>query len=197
MVWLTVILGLMSSGLLPRVCAFGVPGQCKTHGHSGFENDFEDLETDLPAAYVANDVTAAFCLPEVFVDAAMIASDNWVLMLGAALSAFEDAAMLCLQESECNDDSGGSYLMKNEGFWGRFLELSGVLLIMANSGSSLFVSPCGLMASMYGAIFGLLAEMGGCGCCCIGVIAELNGCCSCAPGPGQAADLLCSGQYCD
>ena len=27
----------------------------------------------------------------------------------------------------------GSYLMKNEGFWGRFLELSGVLLIMANS----------------------------------------------------------------
>ena len=53
------------------------------------------------------------------------------------------------------------------------------------------------MASMYGAIFGLLAEMGGCGSCCIGVIAELNGCCSSAPGPGQAADLLCSGQYCD
>ena len=28
-------------------------------------------------------------------------------------------------------------------------------------------------------------------------IAELNGCCSCAPGPGQAADLICSGQFCD
>ena len=35
MMWLSVIPGLMSSGLLPRVCAFGVPGQCKTHGHSG------------------------------------------------------------------------------------------------------------------------------------------------------------------
>ena len=94
-------------------------------------------------------------------------------------------------------DSGGSNLVKNEWFLGRFLELSGVLLKMANSGPSLFVSPCGLMASMYGSIFGLLAEMGGCGSCCIGVIAELNGCCSCAPGPGQAADLPCSGQYCD
>ena len=77
MVWLSVILGLMSSGLLPRVCAFGVPGPCKTHGHSGFEND-------LDAAFVANDVPAAFCAPEVFVDAAMIAYDYWGLMLGAA-----------------------------------------------------------------------------------------------------------------
>ena len=85
--------------------------------------------------------------------------------------------------------------MKNEGFGGRFLELSGVLLdIMANSGSSLF-SLCGLMASMNGAIFGLLAEIGGCGSCCIGAIAELNGCLSYAPGLGQAADLLCSGQF--
>ena len=65
------------SGLLSRVCAFGMPGQCKTHGHSGFENDFEDLESDLLAASVANDVPAAFCAPEVFVDAAMIAYDNW------------------------------------------------------------------------------------------------------------------------
>ena len=184
----------MSPGLLPRVCAFGVPGQCKTHGHSGIENDLEDLVTDLPAAYVANDVPAAFSAPEVFVDAAMIASDNWVLMLGAALSAFDDAAMLCFQESEWNDDSGASYLMNKEGFWVRFLELSGVLLIVANSGSSLFVS-CGLMASMYGVIIGLLAEMGGRCSCYIGVIAELNGCCSCAPGQGQAANLLCSGQY--
>ena len=47
----------------------------------------------------------------------MIVSDSWVLMLGAALSAFEDAAMLCFQESEWNDDSDDSYLMKNEGFW--------------------------------------------------------------------------------
>ena len=76
------------------------------------------------------------------------------------------------------------------------LELSGVLLIVANSGSSLFVS-CGLMASMYGVILGLLAEMGGRCSCYIGVIAELNGCCSCAPGPGQAADLPRSGQCCD
>ena len=78
-----------------------------------------------------------------------------VLMLGAALSAFEDAAMLCcFQESEWNDDSGASYFMKNEGFRGRFLELSRVLLVVANSGSSLFVS-CGLMASMHGVILGL------------------------------------------
>ena len=110
------ILGLMSSGLLPRVCAFGVPGQGKTHGYSGFENDVEDLVTDPPAAFVANDVPAAFCVPEVFVDAAMVASDSWVSMLGAALSAFEDAAMLCFQESVWNDDSGASYLMKNDGF---------------------------------------------------------------------------------
>ena len=89
------ILGLMSSGLLPRVCAFGEPGQSKTHGYSGFENDFEDLVSDLPAAFVANGVPAAFCAPEVFVDAAMIASDCWVSMLGAALSVHVDATALC------------------------------------------------------------------------------------------------------
>ena len=78
-------------------CAFGVPGQCKTHGHSGFENDFEDLVTDLPAAYVANDCARCVLLHlRFFVDAAMIASDSWVLILGAALSPFEDAAMLCV-----------------------------------------------------------------------------------------------------
>ena len=38
----------------------------------------------------------------------MIASDSWVSMLGAALSAFVDAAMLCFQESMWNDDSGAS-----------------------------------------------------------------------------------------
>ena len=70
------ILGPMSLGLLPRVCAFGVPGQSKTHGYSGFENDVEDLVTDLPAAFFGNDVPAAFCVPEVFVDAAMIGSDR-------------------------------------------------------------------------------------------------------------------------
>ena len=122
MVWPSVILGLMSPGLLPRVCAFWVPGQCKTHGHSGFESDFEDLETDLLAAFVANDVP-----PEVFVDAAMIASDSGVSMLGATLSAFEDVAMFCFQKSEWNGETGGSNLVKNEGFLGRFLELSGVL----------------------------------------------------------------------
>ena len=115
MVLLSVILGLMSSGLLPRVCAFGVPGQGKTHGYSGFENDVEDLVTDLPAAFVANDVPAAFCALEVFVDAAMIASDSWVSMLGAALSAFDDAAMLCFQESMQNDDSGASTSVKIDG----------------------------------------------------------------------------------
>ena len=46
----------------------------------------EDLETDLLAAFVANNVPAAFCAPEVFVDAAMIASDLGDLMLGAAFS---------------------------------------------------------------------------------------------------------------
>ena len=40
-----------------------MPGQRKTHGYSGFENDVEDLVTDLPAAFVANDVPAAFCVP--------------------------------------------------------------------------------------------------------------------------------------
>ena len=108
------ILGLMSSGLLPRVCAFGVPGQCKTHGHSGFENDLEDLESDQLAAFVANDVPAAFCAPEVFVDAAMIAYDYWgVLMLCAALSVYEDAAMLCFQKSELNGKTGAFFSMKN------------------------------------------------------------------------------------
>ena len=78
-----------------------------------------------------------------------------------------------------------------DGFWGRFLVPSGVLRIVANSGSSLFVSPCGLMAVR---VLGVLAEMGGrCSC----VIAELNGSCSCVPGPSQAADLLCSSQRCD
>ena len=79
-----------------------------------------------------------------------------------------------------------------KGFRGRYLELSGELRIVANSGSALFVS-CGLMASMYGVFFGLLAEMGGRCSCYIGVIAELNGCCYCAPGHSQAADLLRSG----
>ena len=108
--------------------------------------------SDLPAAFVANGVPAAFCAPEVFVDAVVIASDCWVSVLGAALSALEDAAMLCFQDSMWNDESGAYYLMKNDGFGRRFLELSGVLLIVVNSGSSLCVSPCGLMASMYGAI---------------------------------------------
>ena len=135
------ILGLMSSGLFLRVCSFGVPGQSKTHGYSGFENDVEDLVTDLPAAFVANDVPAAFCAPVVFVDAAMIASDSWVSMLGASLSAFDDAAMLCVQESVWNDDSGASSFMKIGGFGGRFLVPSGVLRIVANSGSSCLVSP--------------------------------------------------------
>ena len=98
----------MSSGLLPR--------QCKTKGHSGFENDLEDLESELLAAFVAIDVPAAFCAPEVFVDAAMIASDSWVSVLGAALSAFDDAVMLCSQESMWNDDSGASSFLKIDGF---------------------------------------------------------------------------------
>ena len=55
--------------------------------------------SDLPAAFVANDVPAAFCAPEVFVDAAMLASDCWVSMLGAALSALEDVATLCFMKS--------------------------------------------------------------------------------------------------
>ena len=137
------ILGLMSSGLLPRVCPFGVPGQRKTHGHPGYENDFVDLESDLPAAFVANDVPAAFCAPEVFENAAMIACDFWGLMLGAKISAFEDAAMLCFQKSEWN----ASFSLNNGWVLGRFLELLGVLPhLMANSGSSLCVSPCGLVS---------------------------------------------------
>ena len=108
------------SGLLSRVCAFGMPGQCKTHGHSGFENDFEDLESDLLAASVANDVPAAFCAPEVFVDAAMIAYDNWGLMLGAALSVYEDAAMLCFQKSELNGKTGAFFFYEEWMGFGTF-----------------------------------------------------------------------------
>ena len=45
-----------------------------------------------------------------------------------------------------NGDCGASTLMKIDGFWGRFLVPSGVLRIVANSGSSFLVFPCGLMA---------------------------------------------------
>ena len=196
----TNVVGIVASSL--RVW---VPGQSKTHGNSGFENDVEDLVTDLPAAFVANDVPAAFCAPEVFVDAAMIDSDSWVSMLGAALSAFDDAAMFCFRLSMQNDDSGASTFMKSDGFWGRFLVPSGVLRIVANSGSSFLVSPCGLMAvrvlGVFAEIgvrcsfdFGVIAELNGGRCSWyIGVIAELNGCCYCVPGQSLAADLLCSG----
>ena len=197
------ILGLMSSGLLPRVCASWVPGQSKTHGHSGFENDVEDLVTDLPAAFVANDVPAAFHVPEVFVDAAMIASDYWVSLFGAALSALFDA-MLCLQ----TDDLGVSSLMNVYGFWERFLVSSGMLRIISHSGPFRLVPSRGFMAVR---VLGVFAETGGCcscdfgvlaelngGCCSgfVGVIAELNGCCYCVPGHSQAADLLRSGRCC-
>ena len=106
MVWFS-----MSLGLLPRVCAFVVPGQSKTHGYSGIVNDVEDLVTDQPAAFVANDVPAAFCAPGFFCCCRDDAG-----MLGAALSAFEDAGMLGFQASMWNDDSGASYFMKNDGF---------------------------------------------------------------------------------
>ena len=48
------ILGPMS--LPPLVCAFGVAGQVKTHGNSGFKNDLKDFgmfESGLLAAFVA------------------------------------------------------------------------------------------------------------------------------------------------
>ena len=45
----------------------------------------------------------------------LIASDSWVFDVWCR--AFEDAAMLCFQESEWFDGSGASYLLKNEGFW--------------------------------------------------------------------------------
>ena len=124
---------------------------------------------------------AAFCAPEVSVDAAMIASDFWDLMPGASLSAFEDAAMLCFQTSECewNGETGASHLMKKGWVLGRFLVHSGVLPpFMANS---LGVSPSGLMAWMSGAH--LVAEMGGCGfgasCCSMVPVfgAMMCGCC--------------------
>ena len=74
----------------------------------------------------------------------MIAVDSTVTMLGAALSAFEDAAMLCFQRSEWNGETGVLYLMESGWFWGRFLDRYGVSLgLVANSGSSLFISPCG------------------------------------------------------
>ena len=63
-------------------------------------------------------------------DVAGFASDSWVSMLGAALSAFDDAAMLCFQESMQIDDSGASSFMKIDGFWVRFLVSSGLLRII-------------------------------------------------------------------
>ena len=99
-----------------------------------------------------------------------------------------------------NDDSGALYLLKNDGFRGRFLVLSGVLRIVTNSGSSLFVSHCGLMAVIYGVFFLrhrcdrrvewetlLLLHR-----CNLRVEWWLL-----LSGPGQAADLLYSGQCCD
>ena len=59
----------MSLGLLPSVCAFGVPGQAKTHGSSGFETDLKNIgifDSGLLAASVASDWPAAFIEPEVF-----------------------------------------------------------------------------------------------------------------------------------
>ena len=147
------ILGLMSSGLLPRVCASGVPGQSKTHGQSGFENDLGDL----PAAIVANDVPAAFCAPEVFVDAAMIAYDYLGLMVGAALSVYVDAAALCSQ------------IMMNGWIFERFLELLEVFPeSLAHSGLFIGVSSCGLMALLLGAH--LVSEMCRCGAVCRKVV---------------------------
>ena len=114
----------------------------------------------------------------------MIAFDSGVSMLGVALSSFEDAAMLCCQKTEWCGERGVSHLMESGWFWRRFLNHFGVFLgMMANSGSSLVVSPCGLMAWMYGAIFSLVAEMGGCGfgaSCCSVVLAfeaAMGGCC--------------------
>ena len=114
---------------------------------------------------------AAFCASEVFVDAAVISSDFGDLMLGAALSAFDFAAMLCFQKSEWNGETGWCFISCEERMvLGRSLELSGVLpVFMVNSGSSLCVSPSGLMAWMSGAH--LVAEMGGFGfgdtCCSV------------------------------
>ena len=99
----------MSFRLLPPVCAFGVPGQAKTQGRSGFETDqknFGMFDSGLLAASVASDWHAAFIEPEVFVVAALNAID-WVIVsplwfacvatLGAVLSAFGFAAMMCFQ----------------------------------------------------------------------------------------------------
>ena len=68
-------------GLLPPVCAFGVPGQVKTHGSSGFETDLKNVgmfDSGLLAASVASDWPAAFIEPEVFVVAALNAV-VWVI----------------------------------------------------------------------------------------------------------------------
>ena len=115
--------------------------------------------TELPAAFVANDVPAALYAPAVFVDAAVIASDYWVSMLGAALSAFDDASMLCFQESIQTDDSCASSLMKIDGFWGRFLVSSGMLRVISNSGLFCLVPSRGFMAVR---VLGVFAEIGGC-----------------------------------
>ena len=73
------------------VCAFGVPGQVKTHGNSGWT-----------AAFVASDWPAAIFELEVFVVAALIAVVVWVIgspvFAGAVLLAFGFAATLCCQK---------------------------------------------------------------------------------------------------
>ena len=100
------------------------------------------------------------------------------------------------QKSEWNGETGCSYLLKNGGFF--FGTFPGAFWSVAYYGQFWIVPfRLSLCPDGFCAIFGLLAEMGGRGSCCIGEIAELNGCCSCASGPSQAADLLCSGQFCD
>ena len=174
------ILGLMSSGLLPRVCASWVPGRSKTHGQSGLENDFGDLVSDLLAAIVAFDVPAAFCALEVFVDAAMIAYDYLGMIVGAALSVYVDAAAaLCSQ------------IILNGWIFERFLELLEVFPeYLAHSGLSICVSSCGLMAWLLGAH--LVAEMCGCGfdsSCCnvVPVVGTVLRGCDCVGGCWFAA----------
>ena len=100
----------ISLGLPTPFRALVVPGQCKTLGISGFENDQKDDEVPLPglvdrglAAFVASDWPAAIFVPEVFVVAALLDFD-WVFgsplgsacvaIVGSLLSAFGFAAML-------------------------------------------------------------------------------------------------------
>ena len=77
------ILGLMSSGCFLEFARLGCQGKVRPMAI------LDSIESELLAAFVAIDVPAAFCAPEVFVDAAVIAFHS-----GGLVPRFQPSKML-------------------------------------------------------------------------------------------------------